>query len=130
MSNAIKFTRKGTVELSANYDPINRAVEISVIDTGIGIDEQKLKCLFKINGTLQQGYSVSTQGVGIGLTVSNELAKRLNEGQSINVVSKVDEGSRFSFTISDQTESESERMLPDLDINEHETEKSILSERI
>jgi len=50
LNNAIKFTEKGFVEIIVNFEPINHKIgkySIIVKDTGIGIEQSKLKNIFK-----------------------------------------------------------------------------------
>ena len=103
VGNAIKFTMKGGVKITASQDPLDEDfVLISVIDTGIGIKEEDKGKLFKMYGKLDDGESVNKNGVGLGLTISNALAVHLN-GQSsqkgIGLESKYGEGCTFSFRI-------------------------------
>jgi signal transduction histidine kinase len=75
-----------------------------VIDTGIGIKKEDQDRLFKMYGKLeQQDKKINTNGVGLGLTISNTLAKMLNPSENnnngIQVESEVDQGTTFSFSI-------------------------------
>jgi HAMP domain-containing protein/signal transduction histidine kinase/CheY-like chemotaxis protein len=96
LSNAFKFTAEGGVTLR-----IERADEetlaFSVIDTGIGIVEEKLGVIFEAfqqaDGTTSRTYG----GTGLGLSISRELARAL--GGEISVQSIVNQGSIFTLSL-------------------------------
>jgi signal transduction histidine kinase len=94
LSNAVKFTPQGgRVELSART--VGDLVEVSVADTGIGINADDAGKIFE---EFYQGkVGVTQEGTGLGLA----LTKRLVElhGGEITVVSVPGEGSTFSFTL-------------------------------
>lgn len=70
---------------------------ISVMDTGIGIKkEDKLK-LFKLFGTLQSTMQMNTNGIGLGLVISENIITSFNG--RIGVKSKFGHGSKFVFSI-------------------------------
>jgi signal transduction histidine kinase/CheY-like chemotaxis protein/CHASE3 domain sensor protein len=95
ISNALKFTRKGTVSLNAVMR--NNLIAFVVKDTGIGIPQDKLKTIFEAfqqaDGSTRRQYG----GTGLGLSISRELARLL--GGDITVSSEVGEGSEFIFFI-------------------------------
>jgi len=74
-----------------------------VEDTGSGIKEEDKNKLFRMFGKLEhQDTVVNTQGVGLGLTISNNLAKLLCKGKDqggIKVESQYQKGSKFSFIL-------------------------------
>ncbi|TYQ16192.1 UNVERIFIED_CONTAM: hypothetical protein Cloal_2714 [Acetivibrio alkalicellulosi] len=94
LSNAFKFTHNGSVTLNITSDT-EKGVLFSVIDTGIGISEEKLSVIFE---EFQQGDgSISRKygGTGLGLSISKKLAHNM-KGE-IKVLSKEGKGSTFSF---------------------------------
>lgn len=97
LNNAIKFTDKGTITIKAkgviNNSNIN--LVISVIDTGVGIEKNKLARLFD-NSKKITNNDKNYIG-GMGLSISGKLIDLLNG--SITAESKVGEGSIFSITI-------------------------------
>jgi len=96
VSNAIKFTDKGSVKISAEVlQEDGQAVQImfKIEDTGIGIPENKIKSVFtRFEQVLENG---THGGTGLGLSIAKHIVE-LSGGQ-ISVESKVGEGSRFVF---------------------------------
>ena len=101
LSNAIKFTERGEVALSASLtgaQDVKNGVMLrfSVKDTGIGISEEQQARLFQpftqADGSLSRKYG----GTGLGLVICKRLVELM--GGSINVQSKPNEGSVFTFT--------------------------------
>lgn len=100
LSNAIKFTNKGKITVSVNLiaeDEEKVTVKFSVADTGIGIKDIKLEKVFENFQQATSGTSRIFGGTGLGLAI----VKQLVEGQKgkINVESKVNVGSTFSFVL-------------------------------
>ncbi|MCX6149556.1 MAG: PAS domain S-box protein [Ignavibacteriales bacterium] len=97
ISNAVKFTRKdGTITVNAK--PIeNEMIEISVIDTGIGISDKDLKRLFKIGEQVSSKGTEGESSTGLGLLLSKEFVEKHNG--NIWVDSKENVGSTFYFTL-------------------------------
>ncbi|MBP7514319.1 MAG: hypothetical protein KA791_07215 [Flavobacteriales bacterium] len=101
--NAIKFTEQGsvTIRASCTVDPLGRRdscqLIIDVIDTGIGIPEDRHEGIFE---EFTQAYSDTTRkygGTGLGLTISRRLAQR--QGGSVTVRSERGTGSTFTVCI-------------------------------
>ncbi|MEO6549816.1 MAG: PAS domain S-box protein [Ferruginibacter sp.] len=100
MSNAIKFTEKGSVDLSCTVvqdSPISQTVQIEVIDTGIGMDDQFVYSLF--DKFSQEDVSVTRQygGTGLGMSISKDLIELM--GGQIAVKSKKGVGTSVSFIV-------------------------------
>jgi len=96
LSNAVKFTDQGSVELIARR--VGDRVEVSVIDTGHGIDPGDLPLLFKPFFTQSTGSpSRMQEGIGLGLPISRHLAQAL--GGTIHVASQPGHGSRFTVSL-------------------------------
>lgn len=96
--NALKFSADGgKVDLWARLDQDPSQVTIGVTDNGPGISEEHQATIFERFKQIQGNVRASTQGFGLGLNIAMELV-HLNFG-SIQVQSKVGEGSTFSFTV-------------------------------
>jgi CheY-like chemotaxis protein len=110
VSNAIKYTLKGGVELG--FDMQNRNVEFYVKDTGMGISEREQKQIFEPFYRGEQVISAAIGGTGLGLNIAKELIELL--GGEIGVNSAPNQGSRFYFTIpvEQSDKSHSEKALP------------------
>ena len=116
LSNAVKFTFQGQITITLEPKTIEgrRAVRISCADTGIGIDEENQKKLFKAfeKIDLKEKVSLNPTGVGLGLVISNNLAEclgqeaNLEETTAINFKSKVGEGTTFWFDLVDLANAE------------------------
>ena len=96
LANARKFTTQGYITLEVQF--VKPKLFVSCTDTGIGIPADKLNQLFKEFGKIEQSFSLTQNGVGLGLFISNMLVKELG-GQGIKVQSKPGVGSCFSFFI-------------------------------
>lgn len=100
VSNAVKFTNVGHVKIICRIlEQTDSDVVLSFVveDTGIGISEDKLHKIFA--SFTQLGYSVTKQaeGTGLGLTITKQLVEL--QGGTINVKSKVGEGSAFKVVL-------------------------------
>jgi len=101
LSNAVKFTNHGTITVSVKLlteDEKNVSVEFEVVDTGIGIHETKITTIFENFQQATTGTSRLYGGTGLGLAISKQLVE--SQGGCINVVSKIGEGTTFSFVLS------------------------------
>ena len=98
MSNAVKFTDRGSVQVNVRYDgPQNHQWTIEVTDTGIGIDAETQARLF---GKFVQADSSTARrfgGTGLGLAISKQLAELM--GGSVGVRSTAGAGSTFWVTL-------------------------------
>ena len=96
ISNAIKFTPKnGTVLVNSETDQDNTIIK--VIDNGIGIKQNTLAKLFRIDISHSTSGTADEKGTGLGLILCKELVEK--QGGKIWVESKKDEGSTFYFTL-------------------------------
>jgi signal transduction histidine kinase/DNA-binding response OmpR family regulator len=97
ISNALKYTERGEVRVSARLTPQRDAVEFSVEDTGIGIPEADLARVFDEFVQIENPLQRRVKGTGLGLPLSRKLAELL--GGRISVKSELGIGSTFSVTI-------------------------------
>ncbi|MDD3723217.1 MAG: response regulator, partial [Lutibacter sp.] len=97
-------------------DDTEVTIEFSVSDTGIGIPENKIDRIFENFQQATSGTSRLYGGTGLGLAIVKQLIEP--QGGSIHVISKVDEGANFIFTLSflkTKAEAEIETQLMELD---------------
>ncbi len=100
LNNAIKFTEKGEVRIITKVLSKNEKtsrIQIQVIDTGIGIPEDKLQVIFQKYRQADQETLMRYGGTGLGLYIVQELVKLQNG--TIEVESEVGKGTKFSFDI-------------------------------
>ncbi len=100
LSNAIKFTPGGgTITISSEEIVINdkKVVVTSIADTGVGISEENIDKLFKIEGNYKSLGTDNEKGTGLGLILCKEFIDQ-NKG-TIRVVSEENVGSSFIFTL-------------------------------
>ncbi|HEX6132895.1 MAG TPA: PAS domain-containing sensor histidine kinase [Longimicrobiales bacterium] len=96
LSNAIKFTpRGGRVSLVCSSS--DGQVGITVLDTGPGIPEDKQHAVFEPFVQLGRSLTSSHDGVGLGLSISRELARAM--GGDLKLVSRPGEGSAFTLIL-------------------------------
>jgi signal transduction histidine kinase len=100
-SNAIKFTERGSVSITARPDRARPAthVQIAVQDTGIGIAQPDLSRIFDEFEQVRPGGRGDSleRGTGLGLTISRKLARLL--GGDVRAESRLGSGSRFTVTL-------------------------------
>ena len=97
LSNALKFTHEGSVQLSAEYDFGTSTVSLSVKDTGIGIAPEHQEKIFE---DFQQVDSSPTRvygGTGLGLSICRRLAAMM--GGRVTVQSAIGQGSTFTLHV-------------------------------
>lgn len=99
VSNALKFTYShGQVEISVQQN--QEYAEVSVSDSGIGIEPQHLSKLFQTEVKYKRLGTAQEKGTGLGLILCKEFVER--NGGKIWVHSKIDKGSTFTFSIPKQ----------------------------
>lgn len=100
VSNAVKFTHKGTITVSVALIKETKdkaTLKFSIADTGIGIKEKKINEIFENFTQATSSTSRLFGGTGLGLAIAKQLVEAQN-GQ-MEVKSKVNKGSTFSFTL-------------------------------
>lgn len=106
LSNALKFSKKDVpprIEIKAKWlakanekiKPASRYLQITVTDNGIGIEEEYLDSIFDLFRRLHA--KADYEGSGLGLAITKRIID--NHEGSIEVGSKMDEGSKFVITI-------------------------------
>ena len=96
--NALKHTPQGgTVTVSVKEEPDRHEASLSVSDTGKGIPENELKCVFDRFYQVHEIESLSDIGTGIGLNLTQEIV-RMHHG-AIDVASTVGKGTSFIVTL-------------------------------
>jgi len=103
ISNAMKFTHEhGKVTLTSKYfmqkqSPGDKLLEISITDTGVGIREEEISKLFRIDTAFSTKGTSKESGTGLGLILCKEFVEK--HGGQIWVESEVGKGSVFKFTL-------------------------------
>ncbi|WP_258880606.1 sensor histidine kinase [Clostridium estertheticum] len=96
ISNAIKFSDAGN-EILVNVNDKNEFIEISVSDTGIGIEKKYLDMIFDRFKQVDKSLSRNAEGTGIGLSLVKSIVE-LHDG-TITVESQYGTGSKFTVSI-------------------------------
>lgn len=119
LSNAFKYSEKGTVKLLIENQDNNFRIVVS--DEGIGINEYELESIFDEFHQVDGSYTRKVGGTGLGLAITKRFVEMLNG--SIKAKSTVGNGSSFSITIPcDYYKKDNIKTLSNLIINE-ETNK-------
>lgn len=95
IGNAIKFTSAGSVRVFTKFD-IDK-ISVFIEDTGIGIQEEDIDTIFDSFTQGRGDAAREHEGTGLGLAVAKNLIEL--HGGTISVVSEIDKGSRFCFTL-------------------------------
>ncbi|HRG57623.1 MAG TPA: ATP-binding protein [Bacteroidia bacterium] len=100
VGNAIKFTASGSVKIEVKLKIKNDTMVVlnfAVIDTGIGIAEDKQHLIFESFSQAQNDHSRKYGGTGLGLSITKKLIELM--GGELNLTSKDKQGSHFYFSI-------------------------------
>ena len=92
----MKFTDRGG-ELTVTCEPRDAVVALHVRDKGCGIPQDKLGQIFEPFVQIDRHFSRPSEGVGLGLAISRELARGM--GGDLSVASVLDAGSTFTLTL-------------------------------
>jgi len=95
ITNAIKYTEKGKVEVLIEEEP--KHGRIIVRDTGIGIKEEDIQRIFERFYRVDKARSKAAGGTGLGLAIVKHIVEA--HGSKIEVKSQVEAGSEFSFRL-------------------------------
>ncbi len=97
ISNALKFTERGEIRVSAAMEPGGHVVVLTVADTGIGISPEDQERIFEEYVQIENPLQKQVKGTGMGLSLSRKLAELL--GGSLSVTSAKGVGSTFTAII-------------------------------
>lgn len=99
LTNAIKYTAKGHVELAVSGERAGGAMSLRfrVTDTGVGIRQEDIPALFDAFTQADAKKNTGIEGTGLGLAISKGLAQAMNG--AISVESEYGHGSRFTLTL-------------------------------
>ncbi len=97
ISNAVKFTEKGSVTLQVSFNKEDDRFLFRVVDTGIGISQKDLPVIFEEFKQIDGSASRKYEGTGLGLAIVSRLVNRLNG--EIYVESNLGEGSTFTILL-------------------------------
>jgi len=95
LSNGIKFTERGEVQLGC--DVSDGVLEVTIADTGVGIAAENIEYVFEPFWQAEQTATRKTGGTGLGLSVTRKLARLL--GGDVTVASKMGAGTTFLLTL-------------------------------
>jgi signal transduction histidine kinase len=95
IDNAVKFTERGSVTISAQRS--NNGIELDVIDTGIGIAQEDLSVIFEPFRQIESPLTRQHGGAGLGLYIVKRLLELL--GGKITVESEVGQGTTLRISI-------------------------------
>lgn len=95
INNAVKFTKKGSVTIRTELESYKDRIKVSVIDTGIGINQEEIRHLFEPFYQVKKDMEHQTGGTGLGLSI----CKKILEGHDSDlfVISEPGKGSTFYF---------------------------------
>jgi signal transduction histidine kinase len=97
VSNALKFTVRGSVRVSCRLAPDGQVILFEVADTGIGIAPENHRRIFEEFSQVENPLQTSVKGTGLGLPLSQRLAGLL--GGSIEIRSSLGRGATFTLAI-------------------------------
>ena len=105
LNNAVKFTEKGFIKLSVDFEPVEKdsiLLKIDVEDTGIGVKPEDEHKLFEEFRQVDTKRNRNIQGAGLGLAICKQLSNLM--GGEISFKSKYGEGSTFSVVLKQKVE--------------------------
>ena len=100
LTNAVKYTEKGSVRLSVGYEDLAEdkiALRFRVSDTGSGMKQADMERLFSPFARLDETHNRKIEGTGLGMSITRQLLELM--GSRLDVESVYGEGSTFSFDV-------------------------------
>ena len=105
LTNAVKYTEKGSVTLTISYekkDDRHILLKIKVEDTGIGMKPEDMENLFSPYKRIEEKRNRSIEGTGLGMSITRQLLDLM--GSKLDVESEYGKGSVFSFEVEQEVE--------------------------
>jgi len=130
VSNAIKFTKEGTITITVNQISIINDVstfKVEVKDTGIGIDKENFQNIFQKFSQAETKTYRQFGGTGLGLVITKKLLNLL--GSDIQFESEIGIGTKFYFTISLPINKHFDTVVTD-DLQENYKEQDLIGMRV
>ncbi len=109
ITNSIKYSEKGTIKVSVI---VKEKLEISIEDTGIGIPEDKIDTIFDSFVQIENTYTKTHEGVGLGLSIVKQLIQLLSG--EINIESKLGTGTTFKVNLPVEATPKDARVIEDV----------------
>jgi signal transduction histidine kinase/CheY-like chemotaxis protein len=139
VGNAIKFTSSGEVKVTVRLENDGEMIRLfaSVLDTGLGVDTEKLESLFSAFTQADTSTTRHYGGTGLGLSISQKLCHIMNG--DIDASSELGCGSEFRFSIElQQSQSDGQRTVPKEDmshlhvlvVDDNKTNLSVISRQL
>ena len=100
LTNAVKYTPEGKISFKVDWEPLNDEnilLNISVEDTGIGIEKEDIAHLFDSFQRVDEEHNRTIEGTGLGLAISKQMVTNMNG--TIEVESEPGKGSKFMVSI-------------------------------
>ncbi|HQV36790.1 MAG TPA: ATP-binding protein [Flavobacterium sp.] len=130
VSNAIKFTKEGTITITVNQISIINDIstfKFEVKDTGIGIDKENFQNIFQKFSQAETKTYRQFGGTGLGLVITKKLLNLL--GSDIQFESEIGIGTKFYFTISLPINKHFDTVVTD-DLQENYKEQDLIGMRV
>lgn len=98
LNNALKYTKKGTINIVVHDEPKTKKIFVDIVDTGIGMDAATIASIFQKFGRGEQANAANAKGTGLGLFVALKMAEAM--GGTITAHSEGEgKGSRFTLEL-------------------------------
>ena len=109
LSNASKFTEKGTITLAVVRQPGGQAISMKVSDTGIGMTPEQLGRLFQAFSQADASTASKYGGTGLGLAITKQFARMM--GGEVSVESAPGVGTTFTITLPLQVQQQQSKVV-------------------